>query len=172
VEVRSFVIRRSFLLPLGLVLALAISLFGVCLLQGEPPVKVGLLGLIIVPVALLFAESASRRVTLESEKIVVRKLLRRSEMEFAAMTAVETVAVRKRVFLTLCAGDDFLILANAYADFPGLVRALLERVPPAAVSEETRRMAEAPPVTCRDIVTCWLMVALLAFILYSQLTMR
>jgi hypothetical protein len=172
VEARNFVIRRSFLIPLGLVLALAIALLVVCLSQGEPPVKVGLLGLIIVPVALLFAESASRRVTLGAETVAVRKLLRRSEMRFAAMTAVETVAVRKRVFLTLCAGDDFLILSNAYADFPGLVRALLERVPPAAVSEETRRMADAPPVKSTDIVTCWLMVALLAFILYSQLTMR
>jgi len=172
VEVSRFVIRRSFLIPLGLVLALALCLFAVCLLQGEPPVKIGLLGLIIVPVALLFAESASRRITLGTESITVRKLLRRSEMRFAEMTAVDTVAVRKRVFLTLCAGDDFLILSNAYADFPGLVRGLLGRAPAEAVSEETRRMAEAPPVKSTDIVTCWLMVALLAFILYSQLTMR
>jgi hypothetical protein len=172
VEVRSFVIRRSFLLPLGLLLVLLVALFGVCLAQGEPPFKVGLLGLIIVPLAILFAESASRRITIDAEGIAVRKLLRRASLRFAELTEVETIRVRRRVFLTLCAGDDFLILSNGYADFPALVRTLLERVPAAAVSAETRRMVEAPAVKNSDVVVCWLVVALLAFILYSQLTMR
>jgi hypothetical protein len=50
-----------------------------------------------------------------------------------------------------------------------LVRDLLARVPAASVSEETRRMAEAPPTKSSDIVSCWLAVVLVAFILYTQL---
>jgi hypothetical protein len=106
---------------------------------------------------------------LTGDGVVVFKLLRKKELKYAELTAVETVRVRKRVFLTLCAGDDFLIISNAYANFPGLVQTLLARVPAAAISEETRQMAAAPPVKSTDVISCWLAVALLAFILYIQL---
>ena len=76
--------------------------------------------------------------------------------------------VRKRVFLTLSADDDFVIISNAYADFPGLVAVLLQRIPETVVSDETRKMAEAPPVKSTDILSCWLAVVLVAFILYIR----
>lgn len=166
---QTFAIRKAFLLPLGLLLTLVIILFVVCLVQGEPKVKLALLGFIILPVALLFFESLARRVAVGEEEVTVFKILRKKTLRLAEVTEVETVRVRKRVFLTLCAGDEFLILSNAYKDFPTLVAALLRGVPPEAVSEETARMAADPPVKTTDIITCWLAVALLAFILYAQL---
>lgn len=168
-DVQNFVIRRTFLLPLGLLLILCLGLFGVCVVQHQPLAKTILLGLIIFPVAILFVECRFRRAEIDSEGITVHKFLRRSRFIFLQITELETVIVRKRAFLTLCAGDDFIILSNAYGDFPGLVRVLLERVPESAISEETRRMAEEPPVKSSDIVSCWLAVALLLFILYTQL---
>jgi hypothetical protein len=164
-----FSIRRSFLFPLGLLLVLTGVLFVVVLLRGEPKAKLFILGFIMLPVVILFVESVFRRTVLSADGVVVFKLLRKQELKFAEMTAVETVRVRKRVFLTLCAGDDFLIISNAYANFPELVQALLARVPAAAITEETRQMAAAPPVKSTDVISCWLAVALLAFILYIQL---
>jgi len=166
---KSFVIRRTFLIPLGLLLGLTVALMGVCLVQGQPTAKVVILGFIAVPVLALFVESVCRRTVIGREAITVNKCLRRKTLVFADVTEVETVRVRKRVFLTLCAGDDFLILSNAYAGFPALVEALLGRVAPEAVSEETRKMAVAPPTKSTDVISCWLGVALLAFILYIQL---
>jgi len=166
---QTFFIRRSFLLPLGLLLALAVALGVVCLVQGEPLAKVFILAAIILPVAILFVESTCRRAVIDTDGVTVFKLLRKKTLKFCEMTAVETVMVRKRVFLTLCADDDFVILSNAYADFPGMVRSLLARVPTGTVSEETRAMSASPPVKSTDIVSCWLAVALLAFILYMQL---
>ncbi len=164
-----FHIRKPFLIPLGLLLLMVMALFVICLVNGQPIAKVIILGFIILPVAGLFVESACRRAKVTSDGITVFKLLRQKTLKFAEMTAVETVMVRKRVFLTLCVDDEFLILSNAYADFPQLVGTLLERVPPQAISEETRQMAKAPPLKSTDIITCWLAVALMAFILYIQL---
>jgi hypothetical protein len=166
---QTFTIRKAFLIPLGLLLALVFALFGVCLWQGQPTAKIVVLGLIIFPVALLFFESLARRIVVGEEEVTLFKLLRKKTLRLAEVTEVETVQVRKRVFLTLCAGDEFVILSNAYADFPALVAALLGRVSPEAVSEETDRMAANPPMKSTDIVSCWLAVALLAFILYVQL---
>ena len=166
---QTFSIRKSFLIPLGLLLAQCAILFFLTLVQGQPVAKTIILGFIILPVAVLFMESFSRRAVVNDEKVTVFKFLRRKILKFSEITSVETVMVRKRAFLTLCAGDDFLILSNAYADFPAMVDALLSRVPPDAVSEETRVMATAPPAKSTDVVSCWLGVLLLAFILYIQL---
>jgi uncharacterized membrane protein len=154
---QNFTIRRSFLIPLGLLLALTLALFVVCLVKGQPTAKIVILGVIILPVAVLLVESAFRRTTITEEGLTVHKFL------------LETVQVRKRVFLTLWAGEDFIILSNAYARFPELVSQVMKRVRPETLSEETRKMAEAPPVKSTDVVSCWLAVALLAFILYLQL---
>ena len=83
--------------------------------------------------------------------------------------AFDTVEVRRRVFLTLSAGDDFLILSNAYARFPELASALLARVPNQIVSEETRTMAAAPPAKNGDIVSCWIATAVMIGIIVIQL---
>ncbi|MBE0598952.1 MAG: hypothetical protein IH614_16985 [Desulfuromonadales bacterium] len=171
-EQGNFAIRRSFLLPLGLLLALSVTLFAACLVQGEPAAKVAILGFILLPVVVLFIESAFRRAVVREDEITVAKFLRAKTLRLAEVTAVDTVQVRKRAFLTLSAGDDFIILSNAYADFPRLVRTLLARVPASAVSEETRQMAAAPPRKSTDVVSCWLAVALVALILFIQLGSR
>lgn len=166
---QEFTIRKAFLLPLGLLLALCIVLFVLCLIQGQPLAKTIILGFMIIPVVVLFIESAHRRAAMGALEVTVFKFLRKKTLAFSDVTAVETVLVRKRAYLTICAGEDFLILSNAYANFPELVQVLLAKVPRATVSEETLKMAENPPIKSTDIVSCWLAVALLGLILYIQL---
>ena len=166
---QNFVIRRTFLIPLGILLALSVLLFAVILIKGEPLAKVVILGVIILPVAGFFAESAVRRFRVSAEEVRVDKLFRQKSLPIEQITAVDTVLVKKRAFLTISTEEDFIILSNAYANFPVLVHTLLQRVPPAAISEETRQMAVSPPSKSTDIISCWLAVILLAFILYIQL---
>jgi hypothetical protein len=164
-----YAIRREFLLPLGILLLQSLALFVICLVKGEPTAKIVILGGIILPIAGLFVESARRRAVVEETGVTVYKVLRQKTIHFSDLTAVETVQVRKRAFLTLSTEEDFLILSNAYAGFPALVHGLLKRVPAATVSPETRQLAQNPPRKSSDIVSCWMGVALLALILYSQL---
>ncbi|MEJ2200868.1 MAG: hypothetical protein P8X63_07615 [Desulfuromonadaceae bacterium] len=167
-EILTFVIRRTFLVPLGLLLLLSLALLVTSLVQGQPIAKAIIFTFMILPIIGFFIESVCRRAVIDDEGITVFKCLRQKHLSFAAMTALETVMVRKRVFLTLCVHDEFLILSNAYAEFPKLVRTLLDRVPAGSISPETQAMAKDPPVKTTDIVTCWLAVLLLAFILYIQ----
>lgn len=164
-----YTIRKGFLVPLGLLLVQSLALFVICLIKGEATAKIVILGAMIVPIAGLFVESAWRRVVVEESGVTIFKVLRKKTLLFSELTAVETVQVRKRAFLTLSTEADFLILSNAYAGFPALVHDLLKRSPPAAISAETRHMAQNPPVKSSDIVSCWVGVLLLTLILYSQL---
>lgn len=165
---KSYTIRRSFLLPLGILLLLALLLFAVVLAQGQPKVKAILLGVLILPVCGLFVESFFRRAVIDLEKITVYKPFRQKSIPFDEVTSVETILVKKRAFITICTEEAFLILSNAYADFPGLVHDLLGKVPAGAITEETASMAEAPPIKSSDIVSCWFGVLLLAMILVLQ----
>jgi hypothetical protein len=49
-----------------------------------------------------------------------------------------------------------------------MISALLVRVPKESISEETAEMAQDPPRKTADIVSCWLAVVLLGFILFAQ----
>ena len=166
---QSFVIRRSFLLPLGLLLATSLALFVLTLLQRQETIKIAMLGVLLLPLTILFLECAVRRVIIDAGMITARRLLRSKSLPLAALTAVDTVTVRRRVFFTLSAEDDFLILSNAYARFPELVGSVLAAAPLQAVSEETRTMAAAPPVKVGDILSCWVATAVMLGIFIIQL---
>ena len=84
------------------------------------------------------------------------------------ITAVETVRVRQRAFLTINAGEQFLIIANMYAGFAQLLNTVLERVPMATISEETQNLAKAPPVKHSDIVILWGLTLMMAYLIYAQ----
>lgn len=166
---RTFVIRRAFVLPLALLVILTLALLVVCVAQGQPTAKAVILAALILPLVALLVESAGRKVVVDEAGVTSRRPFRQRRVEFAAVTSLETVQVRSRVFLTLVAGDDdFLILSNSYADFPGLVAALVEAVPERTLTEETRQLALDPPKRQADVVTAWFAVIALLYVLIAQ----
>jgi hypothetical protein len=165
----AFAIRRSFLIPLGLLLLQILALLLICLVQRQPPAKIIILGVMILPLGLLFFESLVRRVIIAEDGLTQQKLWRRKHIAWDQVTSLDAVAVRKRVFLTLSAGDDFVIMSNGYARFAEMTTALLARVPDGTVGEEVRKVAASPSAKYSDIVSCWVAVALLAYILFIQL---
>lgn len=166
---RTFVIRRAFVVPLGLLIALTVALLVVCVMQGQPVAKIVILAVLIVPMAVFFAESAFRRLVLENDGIRAFRPFRQRQVLFADVTSLETVQVRSRVFMTLAAGaDDFLIISNSYADFPALVTSLVAAVPEGAVTEETQTLAKQPTLRHADIFTVWFAVIAMLYVLIAQ----
>ena len=164
-----FLIRRSFLLPLGLLFLAMVALFILCLIQGEDRSRIAILGLLILPAAILFVESIFRRIEISESELSTFRFMRRKTLRFADVTEVESIRVRGRAFVTLCAEDDFLIFTNAYERFPQLLSSILRITPPQVVSTETRAMAASPPVKISDIVSCWIGFALMLFFFFLQL---
>jgi len=165
----TFKIRRAFIWSLGILLVLIIALAFICVVQGEAPIKIGLLGFIILAVGALFAASLGRKLVIEPDRVVLHRFGRTKALAFSEVTAVECLSMRKRVFLTLCAADEFIIMSNAYGDFSELVKLLLAKVPAQSISDDARNMAVALPVRRSDIVSCWLASVLVLVILWHQL---
>lgn len=168
-EGRTYVIRRSFVLPMGLMIALTLALMVVCILQGQAIAKVVILAVLLLPMVALFVESAFRRLVVTGQGVTAYKLFRQREVLFADVTSLESVQVRSRVFLTLGLGpDDFLIISNSYADFPELVKSLVAAVPEGTVTDETQQLSEKPPRKQADVFTAWFAVVALVYVLIAQ----
>ncbi len=165
---KSYTIRRPFLIPLGILLLQTLLLFAIVIAQGQPKSKAIILGILFVPVAGLFVESFFRRIVVAADAVISYRPFRQKRLAYDEITAVDTIQVKKRVFMTVSTEEHFVIISNAYADFPALVRELLEKVPPATISEDTAKMAEDPPLKSSDIYSCWFGVALLAIIMILQ----
>ena len=166
---RTFVIRRAFVVPMGLLIVLTVALLVVCLLQGQPLAKAVILAGLIIPIAVLFVESAFRRLVIDTQEVTAYRPFRQRRIRFADVTSLETVRVRNRVFMTLVAGDDdFLIISNSYGDFPALLTCLIKSVPEGTVTDETEQLAKHPPLRQADIFTAWFAVIALAYVLLAQ----
>lgn len=168
-DAQSFNIRKSFLLPLGLVVLLTLTLLVSCLILSVPLAKTLILGAFALPVTLVFIESCLRRVSIDDEGIQIHKPLRNKRIDYSEMTAIDTVLVRKRAFVSVSSETDFIIFSNSYADFGMLVKLLLEKVPAKVIGEDTRQMAANPPEKSSDVFSAWVAVAVLALIVYVQL---
>ncbi len=168
-EQKNFVIRRAIVIPLGLLVMLTLALLVVCLLQGQALVKIAILIVLLMALSGLFVESARRKIAIDEAGIKAFRGFHNREMSFSSVTALETVKVRNRIFMTLVAGEDeYLIISNAYTPFPALVRCLVAAVPEEAVTAETRQLAANPPVRQADFAAVWLAVLAMLYILVAQ----
>lgn len=166
---RKFTIRRSFVVPMGLLMVLMLALLVVCIAQGQPVGKVVILTGLIIPLAVLFVESAFRSVVIRPEDVTAYRPFRQKQVRFAEVTSLETVRVRSRVFITLVAGEDhFLILSNSYGNFPALLERLVDSVPAGTVTDETSVLMQKPPQRQADVLTAWFAVIAMAYVLLAQ----
>ena len=165
----SYRIRKSFLIPMGLVVVLSLVLLISSIQLRLPLAKTLILGLFLLPAVAIFAESCRRRITLGATTLIAQKLVRRKTFAYSELTSVDTIKVRRRVFLSLSSENDFVIISNSYERFDELVAELIARSPAQSVSDETRRLAENPAQKSNDVFSAWLVAAVLLFIIYIQL---
>lgn len=168
-EISTYRIRKTFLIPMGLTVVLGAVLLLSGFFLDAPTARQVLLALFILPAVIIFIESSWRKVHVYGDHIAVNKVLRTKTMNISDLTAVDAVRIRKRVFVSLSTEESFLILSNGYERFGDLLRDLVKVVPHAVLSDEVRQMAEEPPKKCSDIFSAWVAVAVLALIIVTQL---
>lgn len=164
-----FSIRKSFLLPLGLIVVLSFILLASALFLQLPMAKTIILAAFLLPVCIIFAESSLRKLYITENGIEVNKLFRSKRLAYSELTTIDAIKVRKRAFVSLSSEHDFLIISNSYNHFGLLLKQLLDRVPETVVSDEIRQLAKDPPRKCSDIFSAWLAVAVLTLIIFVQL---
>lgn len=164
-----FRIRKIFLFALGLTCFLLVVLLLLCIAQQETTGKIIILAAIMLPVLALLAESLRRQISFEDDAIVARRLFRQKTLPFADVTSVDTVQVRRRVFVSISTEADFLILSNNYDHFDQLLAQLQKCLPESVISDETKDLSNDLPNKSNDLFSIWLAVVVLLLIIYVQL---
>jgi hypothetical protein len=164
-----FKIRKKFLFALSLINLLLVTLLILCILQQEAMGKILILAAIILPVAGLLVESWRRKINVNEGSIDACRLFRSKRIPFDEITSVDTVKVRRRVFVSISTEAEFLLFSNNYDHFDRLIKELHERLSPAVISEETKSLVEELPIKSNDQFSLWLAVMVLLLILYVQL---
>ena len=168
-ETSTYTIRKSFLLPLGLIVLLSIVLLISAIYLQLPLAKILILVVFSLPASIIFIESSLRKIHITEESVEINKLFRSKRLSYAELTDIDTIQVRKRVFVSLSSENDFIILSNGYKHFGELLKQLVKSAPERVVSDKTRQLAENPPNKCSDIFSAWLAVAVLTLIIFVQL---
>ena len=169
-EKTTFGIRRAFQVPLGLLLVSQACMLGLGIVQKQAPGRTIALSVIVLLLGGLFVENLFRRIVLNQDSITAYRFFRQRTLRFAEMTALEAVALRKRVFTTLWVDDRFLLISNAYESFPALFATLVNRAPKGTVSEDALRLAGDPPRYNGHVLICWVALLFSLLIIWQQLT--
>ncbi len=168
-ETSTYTIRKSFLLPLGLVTLLSFALLITAIYLQLPTAKILILSVFLLPVSVIFIESSRRKVHVTADGVEISKLFRNKRLSYAELTDIDTIQVRKRVFVSLSSENDFIIISNSYEHFGELLKQLVKNVQDQVISDRTRELAENPPKKCGDIFSAWIAVAVLTLIIFVQL---
>ena len=168
-KISTYKIRKKFLLPLGLVVLLSFILLISAIYLHLPLAKILILVVFLLPVSIIFIESSLRKIHITEDSVEIKKLFRSKRLSYTELTEIDTIQVRKRVFVSLSSENDFIILSNSYERFGELLKQLVSAAPAMVVSDQIRQLAEDPPRKCSDIFSAWLAVVVLTLIIFVQL---
>ena len=158
-------------------MVLLVVLIIVSLTVGDTPQEAIVLIIVCIPLAFLFFEAFFREVVITPRGVVIKKFLRKKELQWADITNVGSMIVRKKVYLLLTSTKGFHILSNAIGDFTALVAEIVERVENTRVEGEegdkveqgVRELFQNPVKRVADVVTTWIAAILLMGVVYFKL---
>jgi hypothetical protein len=149
-------IRRAFLIPLGVDTVLLFCLFVISLMPQGSATERLVFAFFFFPSGYLFLECLFRRVMLDDEGIVLRRLWRKKRVPWEDITHVGGLSIRKKIYILLTTVKGFFIVSNAYEGFPDLTEGIVSHVDPTKVEEEVHLQAGRSPLGVPHIVMAWI----------------
>jgi hypothetical protein len=154
-------IRKTFLIPLGLAVAMLMALLLLSIVYKGTPTERLVLTAFFIPSAVIFFEALSRHVTAGDQEIRIKKFLREKSFQWHEITHIGTMTMRKKIYFLLTTTKGFHVLSNAYQDYTELIRHLDLHLDREKVEDEVRAQIENPVANISDIIAAWFAVAAL-----------
>ena len=166
---RMYTIRRAFLIPFTLVVFLLFFLLLISMFFRGTLAEAIFLAVIFLISFLIFLEAKSRMVNVGDQGIRLKKFMRIKEVSWEDISYVGALTIRSKVYLLLTTVKGFLILSNAYEEFPGLVRDIVQHVSAERVEQEVRAQMERPVTNWGNVIAAWIATAVIAGIISAKL---
>lgn len=174
---RTYKTRKSFLIPFAVDMALLFVLIIISLAIGGAPQETIVLVIVFVPLAWLFFEALFREAIITPEGVVIKKFLRKKELQWGDITHIGSMIVRKKVYLLLTSTKGFHIISNAFGNFTALVGDVVEGVESVKVEGVegdkveggVQELFQNPVKRVADVAATWIAALLLAGVVYFKL---
>jgi hypothetical protein len=160
-----FRIRNLFLIPLGIDVILLLMLLLLSVFYKGSSTERMVLSVILIPVALIFIESFSRRVTVDDNGIAIRKFLRIKNLQWQEITHLGLLAMRSKVYFLLTTTKGFYVLSNAYEKYEEMIRHISEHLDKEKVEENIKEQIATPMRNLSNVIGAWVAVIVLAGII-------
>jgi hypothetical protein len=129
-----------------------------------------LLAVILAPFVYLGLEALVRTIVVDDSGMTVHKLFRSTRVEWPGIEAVEAARTGSKVFLILARDHGMpILITNTIRPFHELIHIVLDRVPPALVTDSTRDLLTNPPKAHGPLIQAWVVFLALAAILAGRL---
>jgi hypothetical protein len=158
---RIYTINRALVLPLALNALLLLAVFVLTFFRQGVAVERFILLAALVPMAVIAVESSLRKVMVSDSGLALTKFFKRRALNWADITHVGALSIRKKVYLVLTTTKGFHVLSNAYGQFGALVRDVMDHVDTERVEEGARPILEGSVENRSNIYAAWISAALL-----------
>lgn len=126
--------------------------------------------IILAPFYYLGAEILARKILVDSSGIVIRKLLRSSQMSWEDISYVDSLRSGRKVFLIIESNSARpALLTNTLGQFPTLVESIIQRLPPDKVSDSAIELVKNMPNKYGPMIQAWAVCLMLGAILLGKL---
>ncbi|HEX7504229.1 MAG TPA: hypothetical protein VF336_03080 [Syntrophales bacterium] len=158
---RIYTINRALVIPLALNALLLLAVFALTFMRQGIAVERFILLAALIPTAVIAIESSLRKVLVSDSGLALKKFFKQRALNWADITHVGALSVRKKVYLVLTTTKGFHVLSNAYGQFGELVREVMNHVEAERVEEGAREILEGSAENRSNIYAAWLSAVLL-----------
>lgn len=126
--------------------------------------------IILAPFYYLGAEILARKILVDPSGLVVRKLLRTTQITWNDISYIDSIRTGRKVFLII-ESDSMrpTLLTNTLGQFTALVQSIIQQIPSDKVSESAVELASAVPNKYGPLIQAWAICVVLGGILLGKL---
>jgi hypothetical protein len=168
-SVNAYRVRKQFFIPFTLDIILLFFLIVLSFFTKSIAAEKIILVLIFIPLFYIFLESLSLETTISATGIRIKKFLRKKDLLWDDITNVDTMMLRKKVYLLLTTTKGFYILANSHENFTSMVEDIAEHVDSEKVETNVRGIIEEPIKRLSDIISSWLAAIILIAVIFLKI---
>ena len=161
-------IKKAFLIPFSVTVALLFILFGLSLITGQTWEKIILAVLCLSSLAIC-VEAARREIIVNEEGLKLKKFFREKNFTWPEITHLAVVVMKNKAYFLLTTTKGFYIFSNLLKNHAALIRILLDKLGQEKVELEVINYLEHPLERISLIVMSWVAVIVISIIIVLKL---
>jgi lysylphosphatidylglycerol synthetase-like protein (DUF2156 family) len=167
-EQNVFKIKKAFLVPFFLIVALLGVLLLLSLYKGQAWEK-AVLSISFIGALIVGIEAAKREIAVTTEGLKIKKFFRIKNVNLKDVTHLAVVELNKKVYFLLTTTKGFYFFSNLYENHSLLIRSIVNMLDIEKVEIEVKNYLDHPVERRSLIVICWLTVLIIIVFIILKL---